>query len=450
MNDQQFHNNFFTEENSPVPLIPADDAWEAMQAKLNNQLPQKKKRRMLLWLPPVGCALLLLLLLGGGYGIWQYAMQESLPQNQDQSNKRSTPAAAASNLPVHEQAAPANQADTHHQLLHNATPVPPDDDTPVHSGISKKATTLLSAITDNIAQPVQRHNKKLAGPTTHQPGTPQLLEEHSGMKATHPTNSLRPSPVAGVQYNASIAIRPARVLKPLWLPQGSLSNDSSGNKPAPKYVFAMGLQVEVPVPIYPPDVYFTNAEGRDRFYQPISPGIWASITRCRHRVTGEIKPFASALLPDKAFETGIIILPDSSMFTGEKKLVKVFGAQFGLQYTYRVDKHWWAGLGVDLSKWRKALILAEDPDTLSSSLLYGVHKDEAPYLNSTQSGGIIHLAYESKAWTGTLQIGTPFRPTVQRGSFPVWIRLGVRLRLLQSKQATSATTLPVQEAPRPQ
>lgn len=438
MNDQQFHNNFFTEESSPVPIIPANDAWEAMQVKLNNQLPQKKKRRMLLWLPPAGCGLLLLLLLGGGYGIWQYRMRESLPQNQDQPDKRSTPVAEKSSLP-----APANQVNADDQLLHN--------DTLVLSGEPKKKTTSLSTTTDNTSQHKHRPNKELAGPTASRPGTPQLLEkEHNGLTAIHPTNALRPSPVAGIRYEASIDIRPARALKPLWLPQGTLSNDSSGNKPAAKYVFAMGLQAEVPVPIYPPDVYFKNAEGKDRFYQPISPGIWVSITRCRHRLTGEIKPFASALLPDKAFETGIVILPDSSTFTGTKKMVKVFGTQFALQYTFRVDKHWWAGFGVDLSKWRKALILAEDPDTLKRSLLYGVHKEEEPRLNSTQSGSTLHLAYESKAWTGTLQVGTPFRPTVQRGAFPVWIRLGVRLRLLQSKQATPETNRPAPETPRPQ
>lgn len=432
MNDQQFNNNFFTGENSPVPLIPADHAWENMQEKLNTQLPQKKKRRMLLWLPPVGCALLLLLL-GGGYGLWQYATREAMPETHERPANKPLPAVAEkSQAPVQEQT--ANDATGGARIddeLFN------DRGTTALPQALKKGTVPPSSATTNIFKKERYHKKELTGSITLQPDMPLL-----------PPNSLRPSFVAGPHYETSILVRPTRAPTPLWLPDGSLTNNSSGNKPASKYVFEMGLQVEVPVPINRADVYFRNPAGENRFYQPFSPGIWSSVRRNRHRITGEFKPFASALLPNETFQKNALIMPDGSVLLGDKKLVKVFGPQAGLQYTYQVNKRWWAGAGMDISMWRKALILSGRDSSSTTSRLRGIHKNDAPYLNSFQPGGVLHLAYESKAWTGMLQIGAPFKPTVQNLSVPVWARLGVRLRLLQSKNASTGGPMDQVRCPR--
>src|SRR6187402_1436599 len=72
MNDDM-NQPYFTEEDSPVPLPPANQAWDAMHQKLDAELPEKKKRRMLFWLPPVGCALLALLILAGSSIMWWYS-----------------------------------------------------------------------------------------------------------------------------------------------------------------------------------------------------------------------------------------------------------------------------------------------------------------------------------------------------------------------------------------
>jgi hypothetical protein len=434
VNNQPLHNKFFTEENSPLPLIPTDQAWEAMQAKLNSQFPEKKRRRMITWLPPVGCALLLLLL-GGGYALWQYTMPKQITEAPDQAKQTTskektqalTQKSTVTKTPTSNTAAKETQTD-------NPTPTPS----------LQTATTSLTAKTTSTTKRKPQTSKALAGTTTNRNGTPELLQkEQHNVNATSSRSSLRPSPVAGIHYAASIHVQPARPPKPLWLPDESTwVTDSSGNKPAPKYVFATGLQAEIPVPIYTPDVYFKNPEGKDRFYQPFSPGIWASLTKKRHRLTAEFKPFASALLPYKPFKDGAIRLPDSTTYWGQHTVVKVFGAQLALQYTYQVRKQWWVGVGLDLSKWRKALIQV---DSFSNKpLFYGVHKNDAPYLNATQLGAVIHLNYEStKAWTGTLQIETPFKPTVKGGPLPVWVRLGLRWRLLQSRSIPTITTMPV-------
>ncbi len=114
---------------------------------------------------------------------------------------------------------------------------------------------------------------------------------------------------------------------------------------------------------------------KDRFYQPLSPGIWGSITRNRHRITGEFKPFASALLPNKTFQKHMLILPDGTALPGDKKLVKVFGTQAGLQYTFQVNKHWWVRGRRGYIHVAEALILSEGLDSmLNMSRIRGVYK----------------------------------------------------------------------------
>jgi hypothetical protein len=62
--DNNLNKKYFTEEDSPVPLIPTDIAWDHMRQKLNNEMPDKKKRRFFIWIPHVGCALFTLLAVG--------------------------------------------------------------------------------------------------------------------------------------------------------------------------------------------------------------------------------------------------------------------------------------------------------------------------------------------------------------------------------------------------
>ncbi len=432
MNDQSFNNNFFTEENSPVPLIPPDQAWEAMQVKLNSLTPGKKRRRTFLWLPPIGCVLLLLLLLGGGYGIWRYTTQQASQANTDKPTKQLTTPLAAKSKEARLQGSTINDT-----LSQDRPAVLSNNDTSSlsrNTGAEEKV--LLTSKTTQPIQPAQRRSSGMRSTGLRQ--EPKLPEETVGPASVAPANFLRPSTVAGLHYQASILVLPYKAPKPVWLPEDHSTNGASGKPPARKTVWAAGLQVEVPVPVSSVDVYFKNPDAKDRFYQPLSPGIWGSITRNRHRITGEFKPFASALLPNKTFQKHMLILPDGTALPGDKKLVKVFGTQAGLQYTFQVNKHWWVGAGVDISMWRKALILSEGLDSmLNMSRIRGVHKNDAPYLNAFQPGGVLHLAYESRVWTGMLQIGSPFKPTVavQGFSVPVWARLGIRLRLLQSKNA---------------
>lgn|GEM_PF-1383910 len=428
MNDKPFNNNFFTEENSPVPLIPPDQAWEAMQVKLDNPPPGQKRRRTLLWLPPVGCVLVLLLLLGGGYGIWMYTtLQPSKGYTDQPAEQLTTPLATKSKEPQSQGAATNDPASQEQPiaLSHKDT-----------SSLTRNTVTeekaLLTSKTTHPIQSAQRGNSGMRSIRLHQkPKLPELTTVAPLAAASAvPANFLRPSTVAGVHYPASIWVVPYKAPRPAWLPEDHSTNGSSGNQPARKVVWAAGLQVEVPVPISGVDVYFKNPDAKDRFLQPLIPGIWGSVRKNRHRITTEFKPFANALLPDRPFSSARTVLPDSSIVSS-RTMVKVFGMQFGLHYAYEIRPDWWLGAGLTGSIWKKALIHG---DSLGSfSVLYGVHHSEEPRLRTFQPGVSIQVSYRKNAWEGMLQVESPFNATARGGPHPVWARLGLRLRLLQSK-----------------
>lgn len=440
MNDKSFNNNFFTEENSPVPLISPDQAWEAMQVKLNNLTPGQRKRRMILWLPPVGCALLLLLLLGGGYGIWMYTTRQPSQGDQDKSTEHLTAPVVTKNKEPRLQK-PTNNTATQKQpdmlSYHNTSR------SSGNTGVAEKV--LLTSKTTAPIQPVLRRNSVMRSSGLRQ--EPKLPEEETvpslASASAVPANILRPSTVAGTHYQASISVWPARAPKPGWLPGEPISDGSSGKQPAHKYVFAAGLQVEIPDPVSAIDVYFKNPDVKDRFYQPLIPGIWASLSKNRHRFTAEFKPFASALLPNRPFDTTLYTIPGTGIIgIRQRAMLKVFGMQMGINYSYQVRKHWWLGAGLTVSAWHKALIYEDfqDDSLMNLHSLYGVKRSEASYLHTFQPGAMIQLGYQKNAWEGMLQLESPFNATAKGGPHPVWIRLGLRWRIWQSKTSSAVAS----------
>ncbi len=453
MKDKEYHHHFFTEENSPVPLVPADEAWEAMHARLEQEQPARKRRRMIAWLPPVGCVALILLLLGGGYGIWRYADSKTTTiaatQQPSATSKRGNAGVEVNSDTLHrsetkkeattdkgpslvlnneQQQAKALQSDTTGQILPAVAP-------PQQAITGGKHFNL----------PVRGvGNKERENHTTIKslPETASIINFHPS-PITASENDLRLSLVPGVHFNGRIQVVPARAPQPVWLPEDHPTDVSSGNKPARQAVWAMGVQAEVPVPVSAIDVYFKDPKVRERFYQPIIPGIWGSVSKNRHRVMVEIKPFASALLPNKPFETIRFTVPGTTLTaTRQLTMLKVFGMQSGVSYNYQIRKHWWVGAGLTASIWNKALIHENywDDSLLNKTSLYGVSRHEAPYLRTIQPGASLQLGYSKNAVEGILQLESPFTTTAKGGPVPTWVRLGIRLRLLQ--RMASVTTPP--------
>jgi hypothetical protein len=148
-----------------------------------------------------------------------------------------------------------------------------------------------------------------------------------------------------------------------------------------------------------------------------------------------LNPFVSAPMPDKSFGAGMVPINDSMQMYAHKRMVKMFGYQAGLQYAYRFTGHWWLGSGIDGNWWRKGLVLAESDDTIAirKPFLYAVNPKTEEKMTSFQMSANLALGYQYKDWEAVMQVSTPFGNTIKGISSPIWLRLGVRWRLMNRR-----------------
>lgn len=113
----------------------------------------------------------------------------------------------------------------------------------------------------------------------------------------------------------------------------------------------------------------------------------------------------------------------------------MFGYQAGLQYAYRITDNWWLGSGIDGNWWRKGLVLAKPVDSFSSRkpFLYTVNPKTEEKVTDFQISGNLALGYQHKAWEAVMQVSTPFNLTIKGIPSPIWLRLGVRWRLMNKR-----------------
>lgn len=113
----------------------------------------------------------------------------------------------------------------------------------------------------------------------------------------------------------------------------------------------------------------------------------------------------------------------------------MFGYQAGVQYAYRITDRWWLGSGIDGNWWRKGLMLVKPVDSFSfiKPFLYTVNSKTEEKITNFQLSANIAMGYQYKDWEAVMQISTPFNKTIEGISSPVWLRLGVRWRLMNKR-----------------
>lgn len=397
---------FFTSEDSPVPPVPPADAWTAMRARLDAQA-AGKKRRGAFWLSPVGCVALLLLLAGVGVGLW-WVNSSSTAVITDQ-----LPAVSQDSLPATDPAADkiieqANDAGSKTDLA-TAQPAQP--------GVTP--ATLRPASAGRPQHRVVRTNYPMADKSISaastiacQPGIARLLSK-----------PVQAASVSRLQFHAPIQVYTPRPIAYGWLQVPRPLNALCEVYPSRRYQWAVGLQTEVSLPVSSTYVYFTDPQLRDRFYIPFIPGIWGSVTKGRHRLTAELKPFSHALLPGNDQQ-------DSTRLGG-RSLVKSFGMQAGLAYSYRIDAHWWLGASMVGSLWRKGIAALENGPNASDRQLTTMRNEREDGFWPSAIGANIQIAYATGRWEGMLQVESPFGKA-GTGKLMMWSRIGVRYQLWHS------------------
>ncbi|MDF2187181.1 hypothetical protein [Paraflavitalea sp. CAU 1676] len=435
MKEKQFDHLFFSEENSPVPLVPPDEAWATMRARLDAPAPVEKRRSTLLWWTPLRYAALLLLILCAGFLLWQINQDSTRESRRNQgppasggivdnndSTGRPVPAADAASTPdnEHNQEGPQQQARQHDKPPAHASEATITSDRAAVHAANEISTAASGNATDHIARTNRLITEKIMKAAI--PVTASTLKD---------SNTLHFTQVAGTHFYASIRVQPFRYSFPGWLPEGRSMQNPSGNTPARQRGLAIGIQAELQVPLPSNNVYFKNTALKDRFYQPVIPGVWLSYVKNRHRFSAELKPFASALLPDAAYETSM----DASGTRTKKTLAKVFGMQAGLGYARPVAQHWWLGGALTASFWKRGLVnKVPYPDSaFEKPVIEMVHRRSLPALQSFQPGAAVQVGYAWRDLEAMLQVEVPFTTTAKGGPLPVWTRLGLRWRVWQPR-----------------
>ncbi|WP_276480478.1 hypothetical protein [Paraflavitalea pollutisoli] len=392
---------FFTNDDSPVPPVPPADAWRSMRARLDAQAAAGRKRRGTFWLSPVGCAALLFLLVGSGAGIWWMT--------------QSAPPAVTEKQPV-----------VSPDSLTAATEPIKNINEPVNPGVAVSGQAAQSSTRPVTRQHSLGHRalpkaSRINYPIARREELPATTAEQTGRAATV-SKPIQLASVSRSNYGSPIRVLSPRPMAYGWLQIPQPLNALCEVFPSRRYQWAVGLQTELSLPVASPYVYFTDLQLRERFYIPFIPGAWASVTKGRHRLLLELKPFSHALLPghDQL---------DSTNLEG-RSLVKVFGMQAGLGYSYRIDAHWWLGASIVGSVWRKGIASLENYPAPPKVNLSPIALQGEPF-RPAAIGATIQVAYATGRWQGMLQVESPFG-TGNTGKLMVWSRVGVRYQLWQS------------------
>jgi hypothetical protein len=406
--DNNLNKKYFTEADSPVPLLPPDIAWSNMQQKLDAE--KKRKRRFIFWWPPFIGVLLGVLLTGAAVLWWKH--QNETFSVKTASNKSTQKAVTANTAPVRKEAC-------------NTTTVTEYPDLPARNELNKAP----------IANIKKAKNKKQTVRSR-----PILTENESEDRYPEKTNRLvmdkamrnktdKTLPFAfpeRIRLTDTILVRANLPLPASFSRQPGLC-DSSHKK---SFWVEAGLQWNVPVTSNDHNYYLKGPNGNDQLYRLLLPGIWVSLNKKKHRLVGTLNPFLNAPLPEKVYDQSPA--PGTLGQQADKQMVKMFGYQAGLQYGYQFTPHWWVGGGVEANWWKKGLTWAR-ADSMAS-FLYTMHPNDEKKVADFQMSASVSTSYQFKAVEGFLQVSIPFNKTIKSIPSPIWIGIGIRWRLLNLKQ----------------
>jgi hypothetical protein len=459
--NNNLNKRFFTEEDSPVPLIPTDMAWDNMQLKLKQEMPEEKKRRLFFWIPPFFGFLFFVLLTGTAVIIWWGQHISKTLQVKNENGTVQYPElkdSIAASAPVNNNSGTVNSRDAQPVATsskNNEVPVNANDNAGSMAAKGNKQPTgiladtrisrRLTALNTRKAKNIQQPFSSVPTLTAHdQNGEITYLKKKPKRKRYHPEKSNRPVTSATAREEGdgtlpfvfsqqivetdTIAVQTDRSL-PGVLFQSPAKIDSIRKN---AFWVEAGVQWNIPVPFNGFRYYLKGADCNNQVYRLALPGVWVSVSKNRQRIMATVNPFVTAPMPDKNFGTGMVSINDSMQMYSNKRMLKMFGYQVGLQYAYRFASRWWLGGGIDGNWWRKGLVQAKSVDSvaISKPFLYAVNPKTEEKITSFQMSANIALGYQYKDWEALMQVSTPFSKTIKGISSPVWLRLGVRWRLM--------------------
>lgn len=413
MTNNNLNKRFFTEEDSPVPLIDTDMAWDNMHQKLEQEMPEKKKRRLFFWIPPFIGILFTVLLTGAAVIIWRGDYESPVDAIKNDSSTVTT--------------------ENKHRAGLLADTITSKQLSGLHTYKAKNIQQAFSKV------PILTANDQ-RGDKFYQKKKPKRKGYHLE-KSSRPVTSVteqeeKDGTLPFVFYQQIVVTDSISVQTDRSLP-GVLFPSPLRSESARKNAFGVegGVQWNIPVPFAGYNYYLKGTDGKDQIYRLLLPGVWLAVNKNRQRIIATVNPFVSAPMPVKDFGTGMVPVNDSMQVYAHKRMIKMFGYQAGVQYAYRITDRWWLGSGIDGNWWRKGLMLVKPVDSFSfiKPFLYTVNSKTEEKITNFQLSANIAMGYQYKDWEAVMQISTPFNKTIEGISSPVWLRLGVRWRLMNKR-----------------
>lgn len=205
--------------------------------------------------------------------------------------------------------------------------------------------------------------------------------------------------------------------------------------PAEKWTINTGLQWTIPVPSLNGSNYFAGPNGQSQPYRLLLPGAWVQAEKEKQLITLDLNPFAVSLPPAKVFRTVTSVenQQDTLVQTiDQRTLVKTFGLSAGVAYQYKVFSNWWAGAGVQMLFWKRAVARSSSAInktpmggtagvTTNQQSIYKV-TDEWSYFSKIQASISAELFYKAPKWQAGFRLGLPITPLAQQDGPKYFLR----------------------------
>lgn len=416
MSDNNLDKKFFTEADSPVPLLPPDMAWSNMEQKLNAE--NRKKRGFFFWLFPItGLAVLLM---GAGALIWWMPHRSKTVL----IKSGSTEPVKSNNVTVNKSTQGTVKIT---DVQHTATVIEQADNTAIATTKQTDLPKTERINNEPIAGKYKAKNKKRTLREKPKLTAADVADDYPEKRSSFVKDKAmqgetdKTLPFAfpkQIRLTDSILVRANRPL-PASLFQGPVHADSNHKKDV---LVQAGLGWNVPVTANEHNYYAKGPDGSNQLYRLLLPGAWISLNKNKQRLIAAVNPFFTAPASEKV---------DDSIRIFDKQTIKTFGFQAGIQYGYQVTRHWWVGGGMDANWWKKGLVFARN-DSMGT-YLYSVNLKKEKLVPDIQISANVTTGYQFKACEGFLQLSIPFNKKIKGLPEPVWVQLGLRWRLLNLK-----------------
>ncbi|HJT75064.1 MAG TPA: hypothetical protein VJ720_13615 [Chitinophaga sp.] len=434
----------------PIPMPPADQAWGAMQQRLDAELPVARRSHfhINLW---KGISVVATAVTIAGISWWWFSGRSDAGAGRQHTiaviNRDSSINITATTTPVQLPVFSEKGSDTINKTITERTvpfdtalsiPVPTVAATSAEKepDASDKATGSSIPPAMPLPVPVSKKTKKsrsmviTPSPVTdEQPAHAQKGEVRGGYTGNHYEGQEKNNdekllleritqPLAG--YNTRLENKVGPVVLPF--PEKT----TKAAKP-----WSLYAQLPVQIPLSGGSNYIMGPNGKSQFYRTLIPSVRLERKLEKSALSLDVIPSLNSLFRENKYKTGRdTIWPVNDTVTS---LLKQFGCGLSLQYHTPVYKNWRLSAGIQATFLRKAVMQRSVTDTMTvtRTTIYAATTEDWKDLSRFRLNGVMELYYEAGEWQMGIRTLIPVSSAGKNIKTPVQLELLFRRRLWQ-------------------